>query len=269
MISGAMLYQIDHQSSDESLDNRAAYERKYKQYQTLSAPQIQSTKTLVDIFPGQHKYQVKADNQIINTSHKAIDKVFISSRLALTQINIEGAKLTLQDSTKQWSVYLFELQQPLLPGDTTSMSYRLEQSSTAFAIDNAITSNGSYFTQRELEPLLGYMSRLEIKSSHERKRLGLPEKTEGDDGKFITQKRWFESVISTAADQTAVTSGKLIKQWKKDGRAYFHYKMAQTIYPGMSYFSARYQQKNVVHKGVPIQMYFHDGHETNIDEMIQ
>ncbi len=266
---GAMFYQIDHQSSDENLNNRAAYERKYKQYQTLSAPQIRSTKTVVDIFPNQQRYQVKAANRLINTSNKAIHKIFVSSRTALAQINISSAKLTRQDSTKQWHVYLFELQQPLLPGNTTLMSYRLEQSSTPFAINNTITSNGSYFTQRQIEPVLGYMSRLEIKSSNERKRHGLPAKTEGDEGKFITQKRHFESIISTAADQTAVTSGKLVKQWKKAGRAYFHYKMAQTIYPGMSYFSARYQLQSTNYKGVPIQMYFHLGHQTNIDEMIK
>ena len=34
----------------------------------------------------------------------------------------------------------------------------------------------------------------------------------------------FETIVSTSKDQTAVSSGTLLKEWSKNDRNYYHYK---------------------------------------------
>ena len=267
----------DYQTQQQSLDFQAVYERKYKQYQTLAIPQVSQMKLEVDFFPDQQRYSVKADYLLLNTDSKAMTEIFVTSLAPLQSIEIAGATATLKDSTTNWSVYLFKLAQPLLPGHSLAMHYQVQQTSSAFAINKGIVNNGSYLNHSQFEPLLGYVDRNEIKDNFERKNRGLPAKAPltldrnkpSSYGKFVSQKRSFEAVLSTASGQTAVTSGQLIKTWQQNDRSYFHYKMQQPIYPLVGYFSAEYQTKRIKHNGIVVEMYFHQDHQQNIDEMLR
>jgi ABC-2 type transport system permease protein len=267
----------DYQTMDESLDSQALYERKYKQYQRLAIPQVSQMKVAVDFYPNQPSYSVKADYILVNTGNEAMHEIFVTARVPLQSIEIADATVSLNDSTANWSVYLFALKQPLLPGKSLAMSYQLSQSSSAFAINKGIVNNGSYLNHSGFEPLMGYTERIEIKDKFERKNRGLLAKAvsktdrtkTSDRGKFITQKRTFEAVLSTSIEQTAVTSGQLIKTWQKDGRNYFHYKMKKAIYPLVDYISAVYETKSIEYNGLVVDMYFHPEHEENIDEILR
>jgi hypothetical protein len=267
----------DYQTMDKSFDDQALYERKYKQYQSLAIPQVSQMKLAVDFYPSQQSYSVKADYLLVNTDNEAMHEIFVTARVPLQSIDIAGATLSLNDSTVNWSVYLFTLKQPLLPGESLAMSYQLAQSSSAFAINKGIVNNGSYLNHSGFEPLMGYIERIEIKDKFERENRGLTAKTvnksdrtkNSDKGKFITQKRTFEAVLSTSIEQTAVTSGQLLKTWQKDDRNYFHYKMKKAIYPLVDYISAVYETKRIEHNGLVVEMYFHPEHGINIDEMLR
>jgi ABC-2 type transport system permease protein len=78
----------------------------------------------------------------------------------------------------------------------------------------------------------------------------------------------FETTVSTSGDQTAIAPGYLQKQWKKDGRNYFHYKMDQKMLNFYAYNSAQYEVKRDKWKNVAIEVYYHKGHEYNLDRMI-
>jgi hypothetical protein len=267
----------DYQTRDKSFADQALYEHKYKQYQSLAIPQVSEMKLAVDFYPNQQSYSVKADYLLVNTGNEAMHEVFVTARVPLQSIDIAGATLSLNDSTANWSVYLFELTQPLLPGESLAMSYQLAQSSSAFAINKGIVNNGSYLNHNGFEPLMGYIERIEIKDKFERENRGLTAKATNtsdrtkltDKGKFITQKRTFEAVLSTSIEQTAVTSGQLVKTWQKDDRNYFHYKMKKAIYPLVDYISAIYETKRIEHNGLVVDMYFHPEHGGNIDEMLR
>jgi len=267
----------DYQTMDEVFDDQALYERKYKQYQSLAIPQVSQMKLAVDFYPSQQSYSVKADYLLINTGNEAMHEIFVTARVPLQSIEIAGATVSLSDSTDNWSVYLFTLKQPLLSGESLAMSYQLAQSSSAFAINKGIVNNGSYLNHSGFEPMMGYIERVEIKDKFERENRGLLAKATNtsdrtkltDKGKFITQKRKFEAVLSTSIEQTAVTSGQLIKTWQEGGRNYFHYKMQQAIYPLVDYISAVYETKTIEHNGLVVEMYFHPEHGKNIDEMLR
>jgi ABC-2 type transport system permease protein len=267
----------DYQARDKSFDDQAIYEHKYKKYQSLAIPQVSEMKLAVDFYPNQKSYSVKADYLLVNTGNEAMHEVFVTARVPLQSIEIAGATVSLKDTTANWSVYLFQLTKPLLSGESLAMSYQLAQSSSAFSIHKGIVNNGSYLNHSGFEPLLGYMEGIEITDKFERENRSLTAKTTStsdrkkitDKGKFITQKRTFEAVLSTSIEQTAVTSGQLIKTWKKEGRNYFHYKMKKAIYPLVDYFSAVYETKSIEHKGLVVEMYFHPEHGINIDEMLR
>ncbi|MEH6385286.1 MAG: M1 family aminopeptidase [Colwellia sp.] len=267
----------DYQARDKSFDDQALYEHKYKQYQSLAIPQVSQMKLAVDFYPNQNSYSVKADYLLVNTGNETMLEVFVTARVPLQSIDIAGATVSLNDSTANWSVYLFTLKEPLLPGESLAMSYQLSQSSSAFAIHKGIVNNGSYLNHSGFEPLMGYIERIEINNKFERENRGLTAKATStsdrtkltDKGKFITQKRTFEAILSTSIEQTAVTSGQLVKTWQQDGRNYFHYKMQKAIYPLVDYISAVYETKSIEHNGVVVEMYFHPEHGINIDEMLR
>ncbi|MBA6233782.1 MULTISPECIES: ABC transporter permease/M1 family aminopeptidase [unclassified Colwellia] len=267
----------DYQARDKSFEDQAIYEHKYKQYQSLVIPQVSEMKLAVDFYPNLKSYSVKADYLLVNTGNEAMHEIFVTARVPLQSIEISGATVLLNDSTANWSVYLFQLTKPLLSGESLAMSYQLSQSSSPFAINKGIVNNGSYLNHSGFEPLMGYIERIEINDEFERENRGLTAKATSisdrkkltDKGKFITQKRTFEAVLSTSIEQTAVTSGQLIKTWQQDGRNYFHYKMQKAIYPLVDYISAIYETKSIEHNGLVVEMYFHPEHGINIDEMLR
>ena len=79
----------------------------------------------------------------------------------------------------------------------------------------------------------------------------------------------FEATVSTDEGQTAIAPGYLQKEWKKDGRQYFSYKMDSPILNFYSFLSARYQVKRDRWQDVNIEIYYQKGHEFNLDRMIR
>lgn len=111
-----------------------------------------------------------------------------------------------------------------------------------------------------------------------------------------------ESTVSTSPDQIAIVPGYLQKEWNENGRRYFKYKTDGRILNFFSVLSARYEVRRDVWRGkvsfgklppnaddggkplsvddraklfegsdedVNIEIYYHKGHEYNIDAMVQ
>ena len=98
------------------------------------------------------------------------------------------------------------------------------------------------------------------------KRCGWPPATQmGADANWIN----FEAVVSTSQDQIALTTGELVKEWIEGDRKYFHYKAEEKILKYFPFLSARYGIKMDRWQDVDIEIYYHEGHEYNIDMMIK
>src|SRR5438445_12277195 len=93
----------------------------------------------------------------------------------------------------------------------------------------------------------------------------------------------FEATIGTDPDQIALAPGYLQREWTENGRRYFHYKMDVPILNFYSFLSARYAVKKdvwtaavapnaasaaTVRGPIPIEIYYHPGHEYDLDAMI-
>jgi aminopeptidase N len=77
----------------------------------------------------------------------------------------------------------------------------------------------------------------------------------------------FEATISTSPDQIAVAPGTLESEWKSKGRRYFHFKMERLMLNFYSVQSARYAVKHDWWQDVGIEIYYHPGHEYNLDRI--
>jgi len=79
----------------------------------------------------------------------------------------------------------------------------------------------------------------------------------------------YEATVSTSADQIAVSPGYLQKEWKEGNRRYFQYKMDSPIWNFYSFLSARYEVLRDKHNGVNIEIYYHKGHDYNLNSMVK
>jgi hypothetical protein len=262
----------EYETAVDRLDFRENYERQFKQYVNLKRPITTSRKTEVAIYPNERSYSVKADYMLKNKSDKPLSQIFITERIALSNVAIENATLILQDSA--YGSYLFEFKRALQPNDSVKFTYELKKTLKGYDEDNTIVKNGSYITHRNFEPVLGYSAGLEIRNSIEREKRGLPKRivdvelaahivSEDDKNEKIN----FETTVSTDISQTALSSGTLLKEWSENGRNYYHYKSTDKIMPTVSYFSAKYETKKTNYNGIAIEQYYDEDHSFNIEKI--
>jgi len=262
----------EYDTVSDQLDFRENYERQFKQYESLERPITTSRKTEVDIYPKESSYAVKANYILKNKSDKPLSQIFITERIALKNVAIENATLIQQDAA--FGIYLFEFKKALQPNDSVRFTYELEKTLKGYDEDNTIVENGSYITHRNFEPVLGYGTGLEIRNKAERQKRGLTKRvvTQELAAHIVSEdvkneKIRFETIVSTSKDQTAISSGTLLKEWSKNDRNYYHYKSANKIMPIVGYFSANYETQKTVHKGISIEQYYDANHNFNIDQI--
>jgi aminopeptidase N len=87
-------------------------------------------------------------------------------------------------------------------------------------------------------------------------------------GYGVDSRTEFEIVLSTSADQIAVAPGVLQKEWRQEGRRYFHYKAEKPILPNFCFISARYAVARDRWKDVALEIYYDPKHPFNIDAMM-
>ena len=264
----------EYNTSNDRLDFSENYERKFKKYQKVKRVYPTSKKTKVDIYPKERTYLLTANYMMMNRSEKPMSHVFVTERMALESLQIENATLIKHDS--DFGTYLFEFNNALQPNDSVVCNFKLINKVKGYENDNSIVNNGTYLNRfRNFEPIFGYTTSFEISNARERQKRGLPKRIEEDESSDTHiafkdvkyEKINFETIISTSNDQTAISSGKLIKEWTENNRNYFHYKSSVKISPEVGYFSAKYKTKKTNYKGVAIEQYYDENHNFNIDDI--
>src|SRR5688500_18853867 len=143
----------------------------------------------------------------------------------------------------------------------------------------AVTANGTFF-DRDWLPVLGYLAGRELWDESERREHGLAPRTlppsAGDVEAVATgpgapevELVDVETIIGTAANQTALTLGTLVREWQENGRRYFHYRTDAPISFWAATFSAEYSVREDRWNGIPVRVYFHPTHDMNVERMIR
>lgn len=253
------------------------YEKKYKRYSAVDQPRIVDTKVDMDIYPDTRDYKAKVSYILKNKSTRPVDTIFVNAGENLKQIEIgNNAKEVLKDSLLE--VRIFTLGTRLMPGDSLTMISYLQNKPNTFFKDNSPVLENGTFINNSIFPTLGYQESAELVDNIVRKQYNLPDRDRMADPKdpkalqntyIASDADWiqFETVVSTDEDQTAIAPGYLIKEWKENGRRYFHYKMDQKMLNFYAFISGRYEIRREKHNDISLEIYYHKDHIFNLDRM--
>ncbi|WP_234734909.1 ABC transporter permease/M1 family aminopeptidase [Tellurirhabdus bombi] len=262
---------------------QVAYENTYKKYQHRPQPRITDAKYKIDVFPERRDLQVEGNLILVNRSSYPIDSLhlILSDQLEYT-LKIDRAKLVLNDEDLRYQIH--RLTPALAPGDSIKFHFSAKRVKSGFENEVTFTSqinqNGSFFNNQDIAPQIGYQENYELSDRNTRKKYDLKEKdraprlarncTDACMNNYLSNNSdWVmvETVISTSDDQIAVAPGSLLKQWSRDGRTYFHYKLDHPSMNFYSFISAKYEVAREKWKGIDVEVYYDKKHPYNIKNM--
>lgn len=251
---------------------QVAYERKYESIENVAQPVITAISLRTDLFPDENRYTVRGSYLLQNQSTGIITRLLPGVDPDVNTVRFEIPHAQAAASDKPFGRYAYDLQKPLMPGDTIRLEFVMQVTRPAFAAFNSehsIVASGSYIELEKFVPHLGYRSDFEIHDNETRKKNNLPERTV----RTSTDRSYhfidFENLISTAADQYAVSPGTLVSTRRKGNRRYFHYRSAQPMRPMFALSSARYRLVEQHYKGVTFRVCHQPGHNANVPAMMQ
>ncbi|MEN7551637.1 M1 family aminopeptidase [Rapidithrix thailandica] len=277
---GYIFYQTNGLSKftgkEQALNEKAEYEKKYSQFADLLQPTITQVNVAIDIYPEEHRYQAKGHYLVENKHDKPIEKLMISlphiNRIRHT-VSLPAGKLLEENLADQ--IYWFQLHTPLKPHETTRLEFEVTITRSPFDRldgEHYITQGGTFFELEDYLPFFGYLSDHEIQNEKEREKRGLaplvktnPENSpsrQSEDGLY------FEALISTPENQTAVTVGDLLSETVKKGRRYVHYKTDRKIARQFAIAAADYALARYQHQGIDLLIYHHPDHHGDNERIV-
>jgi ABC-2 type transport system permease protein len=261
---------------------RAQYELRYRQFAGLPQPRITDVDLQVAIVPELRRLAVMGRYQLENRTALPISELLISQKrgTALTLRPGSGAKLQLAD--RERGFYIYRLAAPLAPKARMELDFDLNVEPRGvqdIAGQSPVMGNGTFFTS-DLMPHIGYQRRIELDNDRDRKRHGLGPRgplPAADDVRGVANSGvandadWinFSAVVSTSPDQIAIAPGTLEKEWIAGGRRHFQYKMDKPILNFYAFQSARYEVRHERWQDVTIDIYYHPGHEYNLERLVR
>jgi len=266
-------------SRDEA---QAQYEKRYKtRFGPVSQPKVTAVKTRVDIFPAERRVEIDGLDTLVNRTAQPIDQIVVrlSPRATVRAISFPGGQGTLV-SDAETGVHAYRLLQPLAPGASTALSFRVSYLNPGFeneGSDIRIVENGT-FIDGEYLPGLGYFAQKELLDDETRRKHGLGPRERALDlddpsapaNNYITHdadRIRFEATVSTSADQRVVAPGSLEREWTEGGRRYFHFVEQRPIFHYLAFLSARYVMENDRWNDVALQIAHHPAHTYDLPSM--
>ncbi|PYQ29950.1 MAG: hypothetical protein DMF56_09495 [Acidobacteria bacterium] len=194
--------------SVSTLDWRAEYE---KTYRPLPQPRVIGVTANVSLYPRERRYRITGAYQLANETKAPIDKVLVAVGRDARVASMSFSGATLINDDHRFAMHTYRLDHPLQPGQRAELRFDL---TCDHPDDPTIVPNGTFLLDRRVFPTLGYRRGYEIRDAAQRKKRGLAPIAERPDEDAVADE-WiaFDMTISTDADQIALTSGDLVKQW--------------------------------------------------------
>jgi len=220
---------------DERLQRKVDYEKAYGRYEDAQAPSYDSINMAIDIFPAERRMESRGSATLGNHKKAPISEFVVSLDPVLHVNHLAVENTTLAQSDPAQGFYLFRLNAPLPPGATVKMTWNATRRNEGFVAanpDNELVANGAYLDTTGVMPIPDYDGGRRITDNALRRQYGLPPAPRtpklGDPayadriGYGVDSRTEFEVVIGASADQIAVAPGALQKEWRQEGRRYFH-----------------------------------------------
>jgi ABC-2 type transport system permease protein len=271
-------------------EDRAQYEKKYRQYKDLPHPRITDVKMNVDLDPGKSAV-IDGTMMLENKTSANIDRVAVTvwpmdlaplprGHIHIKKLEFAGGQTPLlKDDVLGF--YIYQLPTPLPPHGRVALDFSLKFENVGFVNSDPntdIAGNGS-FLNSGYAPFIGYWQDIELTDDSTRHKHGintlkrmpkLEDVAARNDNGISNEADWitFEGTVSTDPDQIAIMPGYLQKEWVENGRRYFYYKMDAPILAITSMNSARYAVRRDKWRDVNLEIYYQPGHEFDLDRMM-
>ena len=281
----------ENATASDRMERRVEYERRYGQYRDIPLPRLTGTSLHVEIYPGQRKAEIRGTYLLVNGNAAVIDSIHLATASEVeTAVSLDRpAALVLADEVLGHRIYA--LNTPLQPGDALRLGFDVRFGPRGFRndggqpVDASVAANGTFFTNQDWLPAIGYQANRELSDAGDRRALGLAPRPAIPSPYDVAARQdstgkepiAFEAVVGTDEGQIAVAPGALRRTWMEGGRRYFRYSTDAPIGNEYALFSADY----AVHEGewndpsagsgqvVAIRIFHHPGHTANLDRMLQ
>ncbi|MDH4211943.1 MAG: ABC transporter permease [candidate division WOR-3 bacterium] len=263
--------------------DKAEYEKRYSKFHGIAQPRITDVKTHVDIYASERRVRITGDYSLQNRTYMPIDSVHILLQHEPVAQNIVFRRpFTVALEDDKYGYYIYKFEEPLMPGDTTTLTFHLEYTERGFKNNNPnvdIVYNGTFINNQDYFPRIGYNRELELVEDHERKQYELEPRQRmapvddrqarmnnyvSYDGDWIS----LDAVVSTDRDQIGIAPGYLVEEWEDEDRNYYRYVMDHRFINLYGFLSGRYEVRRDAWHDVSIEVYYNKGHEYNIDRFI-
>lgn len=270
-----------YSTTESRLAAQAEYERLYSRYRNQPGPSLSSIDLGIDLYPEERRLVTRGHAVLRNNRASELREVIVSADPRLTFSSIRVAGATLVEQNPALGFYRFTLNAPQSPGATLSLEWdgvRVNPGFVNSGDDTQIVSNGTYVELRGLMPIPAYDEDRELRDVAARRRLGLPAVPRlpalGDPawlntvGLGVDGRADLHLVASTSGDQMAVSSGRLVREWRTEGRHHFEYTTELPVWPTMPLVSARFAVSRGAWDGVSLEVYHHPDHTWNVPVML-
>lgn len=265
-----------------------AYEEKYKKYENLEQPRIVEVFYDADLRPEEKSLFVRGYYWLRNQEESPLSDIHVNYAKTVEELSFSAPYRTcLKDPDLGY--YIYSLKEPLQPGDSIRMDFRIVSSPKGFSnsgYGTLVQPNGTMF-YNSIFPSIGYNRRREMTNHADRRQQGLPKREQersldhenARSQNFISQNADFiryEAIIRTAPDQTAVTPGKLVTNYMENGRQVFHYRSERPMVNYFAVLSARLKEESQTWypadstlEPVSISVLYHPKHHYNVAMMLE
>jgi len=261
----------------------ARYEKEFLRFETLPQPRIVAVALDVQLYPRETRAVTSGSYRIVNRSAAPIAALHITmpERTTLDRFELAGAVLDKEWPEFQYRIY--KLEPAMQPGEARELRFATTLAERGFpnaAPLTRIVANGTFVNNGEISPGIGMSRDGLLKNRAKRRKHGLPPdlrppKLEDESGRlrngFRADSDWVDAEISvtTDADQTPIAPGYTLSDTTANGRRTARFKPDAPINHFFSIQSARYEVQRDQWQGVALAVYFHPGHEYNVERMLK
>jgi len=256
-----------YEPRSRELQWRADYEHRYRQLAATQQPRITNVTTAVDIFPAERRARISGEYLLRNDHDAPVQTIVVTLPRGASDlsVNVPSSRRT---SDGRFGVHRFDLDHPLQHNEQTKLVF-------AMTLEDGVEKNGTVLMTFNSFPSLGYRAAYEINDPRERAKRGLGKSStpEVADSEAVASTSEMERVtldatLSTAGDQTAITSGHLDRQWTANGRRWFHYRSDTPMRNRFTFVSGRYAFATTKAEGVLVSIAYHQAHAANVKAML-
>ncbi len=260
-----------YQSNAAAMAWMVDYEQSIQPLNPDHLPDITFVETDVQLYPATGRYSVAGRYTICNNTAVPIDTLLlgVSPEVSSWQFRVENADVLREDL--RLLVRCLKLRQPLRPGDSMYVGFKLEADRSGFIpynSEHAVARNGSYIELDKQLPYFGYNPGYALDDRHDRMRNGLPAVAVVPSPDSAYRRVRYHTTITTDVDQRALAPGRLWRSSESNGRATFEYRTSGPTPEGLAISSARYAEKTIQAGRHALTVYYHPSHSANLPAML-